>query len=38
MVGALVAGMAGGMSINIVIRAIDKFSGVFSKVNKGMVI
>ncbi len=38
MVGALVAGMAGGMSINIVIRAIDKFSGVFSKVNKGMLI
>ena len=34
--GALGAGMAGGAGINIVIQAVDKFSGVFAKVNKSM--
>jgi len=29
-------GMAGGATVSIIIRAIDQFSGVFAKVNKGL--
>ena len=34
--GAVGAGMAGGAGINIIIRAVDKASGVFASVNKNM--
>jgi len=38
MANALLAGIAGGATVSIVISAIDKFSGVFANVNKGMLI
>ena len=37
-IGAIGAGAIGGAGINIVIRAIDKFSGVFSLVNKRLLL
>lgn len=36
MVGAFGAGLAGGATVAIVIRAVDKFSGVFGRASKGM--
>ena len=36
MVNGMLAGVAGGATVAIVIKAIDEFSGVFAKVNKGM--